>query len=66
MNRPERVARWVGDANKSKHGTWPASPGNYTMTRATDEAGNTQPDRVPWNDQGYLYHAVVPHPVQIV
>lgn len=47
--------------------TWPASPGNYTIiTRATDEAGNTQPDRMPWNDLGYLYHAVVPHPVQVV
>lgn len=33
--------------------------------RATDEFGDTQPERAPWNDLGYLYGAVVPHPVII-
>jgi hypothetical protein len=33
--------------------------------RATDAAGHVQPDRVPWNEQGYLYHAVVDHPVTV-
>ncbi|MBI2866401.1 MAG: sulfite oxidase [Chloroflexi bacterium] len=45
---------------------WEAPLGRHTiMTRATDEAGNTQPDSVLWNAQGYLYNAVVPHPVQV-
>ncbi|MBI2917500.1 MAG: sulfite oxidase [Chloroflexi bacterium] len=45
---------------------WEATPGTYgIMTRATDEAGNAQPDSVPWNAQGYLYNAVVPHPVTV-
>ncbi|MEW6046697.1 MAG: sulfite oxidase [Bacillota bacterium] len=45
---------------------WDAAPGQYTIrVRATDEKGNTQPDRVPWNDQGYLYNAVVGHPVTV-
>jgi hypothetical protein len=33
--------------------------------RATDASGNTQPDGVKWNDQGYLYNAVVEHPVTV-
>jgi hypothetical protein len=34
--------------------------------RATDEAGNRQPDRVPYNEQGYLYNAVVDHPITVL
>ena len=46
--------------------SWQAAPGSYTiMTRATDEKGNTQPDTVPWNEQGYLYNGVIPHPVKV-
>ena len=46
---------------------WPASPGEYTiMTRATDEAGNTQPDAVPFNRKGYLFNQPLPHPVTVV
>lgn len=46
---------------------WNATPGSYTIrVRATDERGNAQPDSVPWNDQGYLYNAVVDHPVTVV
>ncbi len=45
---------------------WQATPGSYTiMMKATDEKGNTQPDKVPWNEQGYLYNAVVPHPIKV-
>jgi sulfane dehydrogenase subunit SoxC len=45
---------------------WDAQPGHYTLTvRATDEAGNTQPDSVLWNEQGYLYNALIHHPVQV-
>ena len=45
---------------------WNATAGSYEIrVRATDEQGNTQPDRVPWNDQGYLYNAVVGHPVTV-
>ncbi len=46
---------------------WSASPGEYTiMTRATDEAGNTQPDAVPFNQKGYLFNQPLPHPVTVV
>jgi DMSO/TMAO reductase YedYZ molybdopterin-dependent catalytic subunit len=45
---------------------WEATPGNHAITvRATDEAGNVQPDHMPWNDQGYLYNALIHHPVQV-
>jgi sulfane dehydrogenase subunit SoxC len=43
---------------------WDARPGQHTIrVRASDEHGHVQPDRVPWNEQGYLYNAVVDHPV---
>lgn len=45
---------------------WDAQPGEYGIrVRATDEKGNTQPDSVPFNEQGYLYNAVVNHPVTV-
>lgn len=45
---------------------WEASPGTYGIRlRATDDRGNTQPERVPFNEQGYLYGAVVSHPVTV-
>lgn len=45
---------------------WDARPGNYTvMTRATDAAGNIQPDQVPFNEKGYLFNQPVPHPVSV-
>ena len=45
---------------------WQARPGEYTiMTRATDSAGATQPDRVPFNQKGYLFNQPVPHPVRV-
>ena len=46
---------------------WSAGPGEYTiMTRATDAAGNTQPDAVPFNRKGYLFNQPLPHPVTVV
>lgn len=45
---------------------WDAPPGDHTiMTRATDAAGNTQPDEIPFNEKGYLFNQPVPHPVQV-
>ena len=45
---------------------WDAAPGEQTiMTRATDAAGNTQPDSVPFNEKGYLFNQPVPHPIRV-
>ncbi len=45
---------------------WNAEPGERRiLTRATDAAGNTQPDRVPFNEKGYLFNQPVAHPVQV-
>ena len=45
---------------------WDPRPGEYTiMTRATDWAGNTQPDQIPFNEKGYLFNQPVPHPVRV-
>ena len=46
--------------------TWHARPGEYTiMTRATDAAGNMQPDEIPFNEKGYLFNEPVPHPIRV-
>ena len=46
---------------------WQAKPGERViMTRATDRAGNTQPDRVPFNEKGYLFNQPLPHPVRVI
>ena len=45
---------------------WEAAAGERTlMTRATDAAGNTQPDSVPFNEKGYLFNQPAPHPVRV-
>jgi DMSO/TMAO reductase YedYZ molybdopterin-dependent catalytic subunit len=45
---------------------WDARPGQHLIrVRATDETGNAQPERVPFNEQGYLYNAVVDHPITV-
>ena len=45
---------------------WDAEPGERViMTRATDAAGNTQPDRIPFNEKGYLFNQPVPHPIRV-
>ena len=57
-NLPGAWVRWSFD--------WDAIPGTYElMARATDERGRTQPDQVPWNERGYLFGAVVAHPVEV-
>jgi hypothetical protein len=44
----------------------PTTPGRYELlARATDAERNTQPDQVPFNTNGYLYGAVVRHPVTV-
>ncbi|WP_026732717.1 sulfite oxidase [Fischerella sp. PCC 9605] len=46
---------------------WDVRPGSYGLrARATDSSGNTQPDKIPWNDEGYSYWAVVTHPIKVV
>ena len=46
---------------------WDARPGNYKLqARASDERGTTQPERVPFNEKGYLYWGVVTHQVTVV
>ncbi len=45
---------------------WDAEAREWTiMTRATDAAGNTQPDEVPFNEKGYLFNQPVPHPIRV-
>jgi DMSO/TMAO reductase YedYZ molybdopterin-dependent catalytic subunit len=57
-NQPLAWVRWEFN--------WDAKPGSYEIsTRVTDEKGNTQPDAVHWNTLGYLYSAVVAHPVTV-
>ena len=44
----------------------PTKPGAYTLrARATDAIGRRQPDTMPFNDNGYLFSAVVDHPVTV-
>ena len=46
--------------------TWDPEPGRHEIrVRAIDEQGRTQPESVPWNHFGYLYNAVVAHPVTV-
>ena len=45
-----------------------ASPGlTAIMPRATDDQGNVQypASQQKWNQQGYLFGAMVPHPVTV-
>ena len=45
---------------------WDARPGNYQLqARATDERGNRQPARIPFNQKGYLYWGVVTHSIKV-
>jgi Mo-co oxidoreductase dimerisation domain len=46
---------------------WEAEPGEYVLScRATDEAGNAQPDEATWNVGGYSNNAVQRVPVKVV
>ena len=41
-------------------------PGKHVIrVRATDEKGNAQPEKTAFNQQGYLYNAVVDHPLEV-
>ncbi|CAM5303809.1 sulfite oxidase [Kitasatospora aureofaciens] len=45
----------------------PERPGRYELrARATDRQGATQPEREAFNREGYLFGAVVAHPVTVV
>jgi DMSO/TMAO reductase YedYZ molybdopterin-dependent catalytic subunit len=45
---------------------WDAPAGSHTLlTRATDAAGQSQPDQVAYNGKGYLLNIVLPHPVTV-
>lgn len=57
--RPDTWTRWSID--------WtPERPGPYELrARATDRRGNTQPDTAAFNREGYLFGAVVAHPVTV-
>ena len=45
---------------------WTAAPGECVIsTRATDRAGNTQPDLAPFNAKGYLFNQPLPHPISV-
>jgi DMSO/TMAO reductase YedYZ molybdopterin-dependent catalytic subunit len=44
----------------------PREAGSYTLrARATDITGTRQPDEAPYNTQGYLFGAIVRHPVTV-
>jgi len=58
-NLPQAWVRWSVDWH-------PPGAGSYELlARATDRAGTTQPDTVPFNTNGYQYWAVARHPVTI-
>lgn len=58
--RPSTWSRWSTE--------WrPAAPGpTELLARATDTTGRTQPFETTFNTQGYLFDAVVRHPVTVV
>jgi DMSO/TMAO reductase YedYZ molybdopterin-dependent catalytic subunit len=58
-NLPNAWVRW------SFAWTPPAAGSYQLMARATDYAGRTQPATVPFNDLGYLFWAIVKHPVTV-
>lgn len=58
--RRDSWVRWTAD-------WWPRRTGPAELlARTTDHAGNTQPERTVHNTQGYLFDAVVRHPVTVV
>lgn len=67
--RSWRRARRVGDGTAWQRWTltWrPAAGEHQLLARATDVHGNTQPDEATYNELGYLFDAVVRHPVVAV
>lgn len=58
-NEPSGWVEW-------EHPWTPARDGEHVLlSRATDSAGRTQPVEAPLNDDGYLFSAVVRHPVTV-
>ncbi|WP_078900145.1 sulfite oxidase [Streptomyces sp. SBT349] len=57
--RPGSWVRWSAEWTPTASG--PAE----LLARATDSAGSTQPERTVFNEQGYLFGAVVRHPVTV-
>ncbi|MEU6237371.1 sulfite oxidase [Kitasatospora sp. NPDC047058] len=68
--------RWLpaGLHDEPRAGNWtrwsidwrPERPGAYELrARATDRRGNTQPEAAVFNREGYLFDAVVAHPVTV-
>ena len=58
-NRPNAWVRW-------RFPFKPKAPGTHELqARATDYDHRTQPATVPFNDAGYLFWAVVKHPVTV-
>jgi sulfane dehydrogenase subunit SoxC len=46
---------------------WRATPGQRAIkTTATDRAGRTQPDELPFNDGGYLFNQAHNHPIEVL
>ena len=38
---------------------WRAEPGRHSIrARASDDAGNVQPEKTPWNKSGYLWNGI--------
>ena len=58
-NRPYGWARWTFPWRS------PAPGAHQLLARATDRDGLTQPDTVPFNENGYQFWAVVRHPVRV-
>jgi DMSO/TMAO reductase YedYZ molybdopterin-dependent catalytic subunit len=58
-NTPRAWARWSIDLRDARPGA------TELLARATDRTGVTQPDTVPFNENGYQFWAVVRHPVHI-
>ncbi|HYQ69404.1 sulfite oxidase [Actinophytocola sp.] len=65
---------WRHAAPRGHDGAWlrwslpwrPTGPGSYTLrARATDRTGAGQPAVAPYNTQGYLFGAVVGHPITV-
>ena len=65
------AATLTGDNEPSAWVAWehlwtPSAPGEHVlMTRATDTDGRAQPDVAADNDDGYLFDAVLRHPVTV-
>ncbi|OHV08342.1 sulfite oxidase [Kushneria phosphatilytica] len=61
LETPNLPAAWVRWSVSTE-----LAPGEHKLrVRAIDEAGNVQPDQVPWNDHGCLYNAVIAWPLHV-